>query len=67
MEPLDQNAFPVGPNVRRGAYWFTALMLAVASYLGAREIIDSIDMAFITGIATVIAGMAGVNTPQQDK
>lgn len=65
MTPLEQPAFPLGENVRRAVYWLSALTMVVASYLGVREIIDGVDMSFITIIAGVVCGMAGVNTPKR--
>ncbi len=70
MEPikqttLEQPAFPLGINVRRMIYWATAVAMLVSTYLGAREIIDALDMAFITGLGVLVTGMAGVNMPKQ--
>lgn len=65
MKPLEQPAFPLKENTRRALYWLTALGMAVATYLGAREVLDSIDMAFVTAVAGIVSGMAGVNTPKR--
>lgn len=67
MQPLEHKSFPLSDNVRRAVYWLTALALLVATYLGARDIIDNVDMAFITAVAGLVTGMAGVNTPKSQE
>jgi hypothetical protein len=62
---LEQPEFPMKENARRAIYWLSAFGLLVSTYLGAKDILDAVDMSFITGAATLVSAMAGFNTPKK--
>lgn len=54
-------------NIRRAVYWLNVLGTPIVTYLLAKELIGTLEVALWGAEMTAVFTLAGLNTPKTDK